>query len=58
MTATRLAKGGYIDRDQLLNFTWDGRTLHGHAGDSLASALLAKSSRSTLPYESQATGTT
>ena len=41
MTATRLAKGGYIDRDQLVNFTWDGRTLYGHAGDSLASALLA-----------------
>ena len=37
----RLAAGGRIDRDQVLNFTFDGRALQGFAGDTLASALLA-----------------
>ena len=41
MTGTRLAHGGIIDRNQPLSFTWNGRTLSGFAGDSLASALLA-----------------
>jgi sarcosine oxidase subunit alpha len=37
----RLATGGLIDRTQLLSFTFDGRRLTGHAGDTLAAALLA-----------------
>ena len=37
----RLVAGGRIDRDQALNFTFDGRALRGLAGDTLASALLA-----------------
>jgi sarcosine oxidase subunit alpha len=41
MSAQRLASGGRIDRQQRLEFTWDGRPLRGYAGDSLASALLA-----------------
>lgn len=42
MTATfRLPTGGTIDRDTALHFTFNGRTLVGHPGDTLASALLA-----------------
>ena len=42
MTAfTRLGKGGRIDRSRTLAFTYDGQRLFGHAGDTLASALLA-----------------
>ncbi|MCY4058549.1 MAG: 2Fe-2S iron-sulfur cluster-binding protein, partial [Gammaproteobacteria bacterium] len=37
----RLAAGGRIDRDQSLEFVFDGRALRGFAGDTLASALLA-----------------
>ena len=37
----RLATGGLIDRSRTLAFTFDGRSLHGHPGDTLASALLA-----------------
>ncbi len=37
----RLTTGGRIDRDRALGFTFNGRTLTGYAGDSLASALLA-----------------
>ncbi|MCC5867830.1 MAG: sarcosine oxidase subunit alpha family protein [Gammaproteobacteria bacterium] len=37
----RLAKGGLIDRDAPLEFTFNGRRYHGYAGDTLASALLA-----------------
>ena len=40
-TAPRLAHGGRIDRTRPLTFTFDGRTLTGFAGDTLASALLA-----------------
>ena len=38
---SRLAKGGRIDRAQPLNFTFDGKTFTGFAGDTLASALVA-----------------
>ena len=38
----RLPTGGRIDRDRPLRFTLDGRSLQGYAGDTLASALLAK----------------
>jgi len=37
----RLKEGGQIDRQQILNFSFNGRDLQGYAGDSLASALLA-----------------
>ena len=37
----RAAAGGRIDRSRPLSFTFDGRTLQGYAGDTLASALLA-----------------
>jgi len=36
----RLAAGGRIDRTKPLRFEFDGRTLTGFAGDTLASALL------------------
>src|SRR3546814_4816024 len=43
MTAqpNRLASGGRIDRRRPLAFRFDGRRYQGHAGDTLASALLA-----------------
>ena len=37
----RLAAGGRIDRTKPLRFTFDGRSMQGFAGDTLASALLA-----------------
>ena len=41
MTAFRLAQGGRIDRERRVAFRFDGKTYHGHHGDTLASALLA-----------------
>ncbi|MEI9995289.1 MAG: sarcosine oxidase subunit alpha family protein [Rhizomicrobium sp.] len=44
MSATqpnRLPVGGLIDRTKPISFRFDGRTLQGFAGDTLASALLA-----------------
>jgi sarcosine oxidase subunit alpha len=41
----RLGTGGTIDRSQTLSFEFDGRTYHGHPGDTLASALLANGVR-------------
>ncbi|MEK1889994.1 MAG: sarcosine oxidase subunit alpha family protein [Phyllobacterium sp.] len=40
MTFHRLAAGGLIDRNKPLSFSFDGKTLTGYEGDSLASALL------------------
>ncbi|MBP1887400.1 sarcosine oxidase subunit alpha family protein [Sinorhizobium mexicanum] len=40
-TQKRLASGGYLDRSQVLKFTFDGRQYAGFKGDTLASALLA-----------------
>ncbi|WP_189473079.1 2Fe-2S iron-sulfur cluster-binding protein, partial [Litchfieldella qijiaojingensis] len=37
----RLQAGGRIDRSRRLSFTFNGQTYQGHAGDTLASALLA-----------------
>ena len=37
----RLDVGGRLDRSKPLNFSFDGRSMQGFAGDSLASALLA-----------------
>jgi len=33
--------GGLIDRSKVLNFSFNGRNMQGHPGDTLASALLA-----------------
>src|SRR5438445_960776 len=41
MSARRLSTGGLVDRGRRLAFTFEGRTLYGLAGDTLASALLA-----------------
>ncbi len=41
MTGSRLPAGGLIDRSQKVSFSWDKKTLHGYAGDTLASALMA-----------------
>ena len=45
MTARRLESGGRIDRQKRIDFTWDGRDMKGYAGDSLASALLARNEK-------------
>ena len=37
----RLHDGGLIDRSKTVRFSFDGETLTGHQGDTLASALLA-----------------
>ena len=34
--------GGQIDRTKTLDFKFDGKSYQGHAGDTLASALLRK----------------
>ncbi|UVK48357.1 sarcosine oxidase subunit alpha (plasmid) [Mesorhizobium sp. AR07] len=45
MTSYRLPKGGLIDRSKPLSFTFDGKSMQGLDGDSLASALLANGCR-------------
>lgn len=45
MSGWRLPSGGGIDRDRPLGFTFDGQTLTGFEGDTLASALLASGPR-------------
>ena len=45
MTSHLLATGGLIDRATSIPFTFDGRNYTGHAGDTLASALLANGQR-------------
>ncbi len=37
----RRAEGGLVDRSRTVRFTFDGRSLTGHPGDTLASALVA-----------------
>jgi sarcosine oxidase subunit alpha len=37
----RLASGGIVDRSRPIRFSFDGKPYSGHAGDTLASALLA-----------------
>ncbi len=37
----RLPQGGLINRDQPINFMFDGKSYQGYLGDTLASALLA-----------------
>jgi sarcosine oxidase subunit alpha len=41
MTGFRLPSGGHVDRNRHLAFSFDGRRMQGHPGDTLASALLA-----------------
>ena len=41
MSSYRLKHGGLIDRAQSVPFTFDGKSMTGMAGDTLASALLA-----------------
>ncbi len=41
MSGSRAVSGGRIDRTCRIAFRFDGRTYHGFAGDTLASALLA-----------------
>ena len=41
----RLSSGGQIDRARAVRFSFDDRTMTGHAGDTLASALLANGVR-------------
>jgi sarcosine oxidase subunit alpha len=41
MTGRRLSGEALIDRARRLAFTFNGRSYHGHPGDTLASALLA-----------------
>ena len=41
----RLAEGGCIDRERVFGFSFNRRRYQGHAGDTLASALLANGVR-------------
>jgi len=45
MTQINRVPGGLIDRTRTLNFMFDGKRYQGHAGDTLASALLANGVR-------------
>ena len=45
MTQSNRLAGGLIDRRVTLNFTFNGKKLEGHPGDTLASALLANGQR-------------
>ena len=42
---SRLSSGGRIDRSKPVSFDFDGRSLQGFDGDTLASALLANEVR-------------
>lgn len=45
MQGKRLSQGGRIDRSKPLNFKFNGQSLQGYQGDTLASALLANGIR-------------
>jgi methylglutamate dehydrogenase subunit C len=45
MTQTNRIDGGLVDRTQTLKFQFNGKQMQGHAGDTLASALLANGQR-------------
>ncbi|NRP23386.1 Sarcosine oxidase subunit alpha [Aliiroseovarius sp. xm-m-379] len=45
MTQVNRLSGGLIDRSATLNFSFDGKSYQGYAGDTLASALLANGVR-------------
>ncbi|MFC3725230.1 sarcosine oxidase subunit alpha family protein [Neoaquamicrobium sediminum] len=42
MSGRRANAGGQVDRTRTIRFTFDGKPMTGHAGDTLASALLAR----------------
>ncbi len=45
MSQSNRIDGGLIDRSQTLSFTFNGKAMQGHPGDTLASALLANGQR-------------
>ena len=45
MTQTNRLVGGLINRSQTYSFKFDGKSMRGHEGDTLASALLANDVR-------------
>ena len=45
MSQSNRIAGGLIDRSRTLDFTFNGKRLQGHPGDTLASALLANGQR-------------
>ena len=45
MTAQRLISGGRIDRNKVIKFSWDGHSMNGYPGDTLASALMANNEK-------------
>ena len=45
MTQVNRLSGGLIDRSATISFSFDGKSYQGHAGDTLASALLANGVR-------------
>ena len=45
MSQSNRILGGQVDRAQALSFAWNGTTLTGYQGDTLASALLANGQR-------------
>ena len=45
MTQTNRLDGGLINRSQTYSFKFDGKSMQGHEGDTLASALLANDVR-------------
>ena len=45
MTQSNRLTGGLIDRNKVMNFTFDGKKFQGFGGDTLASALLANNVR-------------
>jgi heterotetrameric sarcosine oxidase alpha subunit len=45
MSQTNRIKGGLIDQSRMLDFTFNGKQMQGHPGDTLASALLANGQR-------------
>lgn len=44
-TQANRISGGFVDRARTLRFTWNGKQLEGHPGDTLASALIANGVR-------------
>ena len=45
MSQVNRIKGGLIDRSKHISFTFNGKAMRGHPGDTLASALLANGQR-------------
>ena len=41
MTQDMRLDGGLVDRSRTISFSWNGKTMQGYQGDTLAAALLA-----------------